>query len=114
MGQQTLDEFVELSAPTGAGHADVPDVIIEVELGVLDEPRAVQPQRRTGHAIPQLRHLRETRGDEVADGIQREVRRFRGIADRQPAAMHMPAGRLGEPERCIDTGQPVHRISLKR
>src|ERR1700730_2944546 len=111
---QPTDEFVVFSAPARRWDGYVPYVEIDVEILVLDEPRPVQPERRSGHQPPQLRQLRQTRLDELSDRLEAEIRRIRGIADRRGTDMHVPAGRLGKPESCVRARQPIHGLTLRR
>ena len=114
VGHETADQILEFATSSGLGHRDLPDVIVDVELAVLDEPWPVESQRRPRHSIAQLRHLRKARSDKVFDRTEAEVRRVGRVADRQSGAVHVPGVRLGEPERSIYAGQPPHadRVDL--
>src|SRR5690349_4430544 len=81
---------------------------VEVKLGVLHKPRAVESQGRSGNPIPQLWHFREPVSQQLADRVEGEVRRIRRVADDEASDMHVPAGRLSEPERRIHTREPLH------
>ena len=51
VGHQTADQLLELATPSRRGHRNPPEVEVEVEVGVRDEPRPIQTKRRTDHPV---------------------------------------------------------------
>ena len=55
-GDEVADEVAELLGATGRRDADASDVGVDVEVGVLDPARAVEPERHLDQAPAELRH----------------------------------------------------------
>ena len=112
VGHQPADQLVELLAATRRGHTDPAQVEVDVELVVLDEPGPVQAERTADDPPPQLRHLRQPLDDQLAHPVEAEVRGLGGVADSNGSDVHVPARRLGVPERRVDARQPLHATRL--
>ena len=70
---------------------------------IFDQPRSVESQRALHHSPTKLWHLREALHDQVTDEFEAEIRSIVELMDGDRADMHVPAGGLAVPKRCVHT-----------
>ncbi len=98
-GEDPRHRLGQLPVVAGRRHGGLADVEVEVEVGVLDPVRVVEPER-DGHEPPaQRRQQREALRDQAADVLdaERAARRGRRVVDREPADMAVRALRTRPP-----------------
>jgi hypothetical protein len=106
------DEGGELVRAAGRGHRGAPDVVIEVEIGVVDPHRDVQPERHLDEAVAQRRHEVQPGFEERPHpGVERARGRGRGVDDRDAQDVHVRRRRFQSEERGVEAGQTLHRPS---
>ena len=86
----------------------MPDVEVQVQVVIIDQPWPVQAQWAFGHPVAQLGQFPESASDDVADRLEGETGCLARVADRQGADVHVPCRRLGEPERRVHAGHAGH------
>ena len=112
VGDQPPDQPLEFCASARRGNGDLPHVIVEVKLAVLDRPRPVDAQRGTGHPPAQHRQLGDASSEKVGDRVEAEIRRLRRVTDRQSADVLGVLVCLDEQKHGIVTGQMLHSDRL--
>ncbi len=103
LGLAQTDEFIEFFAPARRGYGDPTDVEVRVKVRVFDQPRPVEPERAFNHSPTKLWHLREALHDQVTDQFEAEIRGVIELMDGDCADVHVPAGGLAVPKRCVHT-----------
>src|SRR3954468_8548163 len=73
VGADVADEVAELARPARRGYRDVPDVVVEVELVLLDPARSVEAERHVVQLPPELRQEWQALRGELAQAVERET-----------------------------------------
>ncbi len=76
----------QLLVAAGGGDADAADVVVEVEVGVLDPDRVVEPERHLHHPAPEGGGTRSRRADELLHLVERVPPRASSRDRRSPSS----------------------------
>ena len=99
----------ELLLVAGRRTPDPPHVVVEVEIGILDPHRMVEPEWDRGKAPAERRHQVQAALDHVADPLERVAIRDRGRVEHahgEDVHVHVPG--LEVQERCVESAQTFH------
>ena len=108
-GDQPAHELVELVVGAGRGHRAVPDVEVEVEVGVGDPVGMVEPERHLDQPPPQRLELVQPVGELATPGrVGREVGVVGPLEDQQLADVQELVVVLEIEEGRVQTGQLLH------
>jgi hypothetical protein len=106
------DLLGELIGPARRGEAEVPDVVVEVEVGILDPVRVIELE---GHLDEAAAHRFEPAEQRVEPFVGRLVRvevGRRALVDRQAVDVAVRVRRLHVEETGVEAAQLLHRQSL--
>ncbi len=106
------DLLGQLVGGAGRGEADLADVVIEVEVGVVHPVRVIEPEGHVDDAATQWREVADHRPDALTHRVVRPEIGRRALVDRQP--VDVPVGRrcLHVEERRVETGELLHMITI--
>ncbi len=108
------DERRELRFTARCRQCGAAEVEIEIEVGILDPDRVVQPERHFDDATPQRPDQVEPRRHDLADALVGEpARRGRRIDDRDAHDVHVGRWCLQREERGVETREALHGVLLQ-
>ena len=111
LGRQ-LGELVEAA---GSRQRGPPDVVVEIEVGILDPHRVMQAERDLDHAPAERLEARESVGDELPHRLDREAAgNVGGVEDHRRHDVHVRRRGFEREEGGVETGQPLHSHSDRR
>ena len=104
-----IGQFAEAA---GFGDGGQPDVVVDVETGVVDPHRVAPPEGDLHQAALEHRRQGEALGNELLHPGERVAPRDgRRVDDRCHAYVHVEAGGLEVQEACVETAQSFHEMS---
>ena len=107
--------LAELPASTGGGAADAPDVVVDVEVGIVHPNRMVEVQRNLHQPSTKRRNQVEAVGDELLDLLERVAARHGvGIEHHGHGHVHVVGGGLEVQKRGVEPGESFHVASDPR
>ena len=110
------DQLAELPRAARSGHGDPSHVVVEVEVGVFDPHRVVQPEGHLGQAAPERRQQVQALAQHLLDPLERVAALDGGrVEHRDLERVHVQRGGLHVEEPGVEARQPLHgRQSAKR
>ncbi len=106
---QPADLLVQLGIGARARQRDLPDVVLDVEVRVVDPVGLVQAERHVEQLAPEYGHERQPFGHDLGEPGQRErLGGVAGVEQAQPANVPGGVGRLQGEEGGIETGELLH------
>ena len=114
-GLDAADHLAELFGSAGRRHGVMADVEVDVEVGVLDPVRQVQPERHLDQPAPERGELVDALEDQLLGRFQPRAARCAARVvqvERRDVAEH--AGRLHVEEAGVDPRQLLHGGMLRR
>ena len=100
----------QLVVAAGRGGGDAPQVVVEVEVGVLDPHRVVEIERDGGQSLPELRKQMQSALEELLDRVERVATLDRRRVERHGRRhVHVVVGRLEIQEAGVQPTQAFHQ-----
>ena len=100
----------ELIGGAGRGQAEVTDVVVEVEVGVVDPVRMIEPKRNVDEASPHGFEVAGHHTEALVDVLERFEVLGRPLVDREAVHVAVRVRRLHVQETCIEPGQLFHDV----
>ena len=110
------DRFVELAASARSVHLAVPDVVVEVDLGVLPPHRMVELERNVDQLIAERIEPVEPAVDDLAQLLDPEFRTAEIVEldHRQLQRVHVHVLGLAVQQHSVPTAKSLHTTPLTR
>ena len=108
-------ELGELVGAAGGRERRPPDVVVEVEVGILDPHRVMHAERDLDYAAAERLEARQALGDELPHRLDGEAAGdVGGVEDHRRHDVHVRRGGLEREKGGVKAGQPLHSRSDRR
>src|SRR5688572_5973468 len=109
-GVQARDLDAELAPVAGLRQRDVSHVELDIEVRVLDPPRAVEHPRHGDEPAPEMRNVLDARREEPQDVLEADLaaRGGGGVVDPEPGDVHVVVAAFELQERVVEPGKLSH------
>ncbi len=103
------DELVEFTTPARCGYRHLPQVVVDVECGVLDPHRVVQLERDVDQLIAQRPQRHQSRLRNTPEQLEAEPAVESGdVENSDLQRVHVNLGGLAVQQQCVDTVESPH------
>ena len=106
---QVGDQGRQLGPPARRRKADPAHVVVDVEVGIVDHRRVLEPEGHLDHPLAERRHQGQPVGHQVADAPEAHSPVHRGgVEDQRTQDVQVGGGRLEGQEGPVQAGQTLH------